>query len=88
VAIVEQICRAGYGGSFLHDDYPHIPYLEVKVGIDVERVDRRRQHGGRGQREDLVRMAERLGVWEEETMGEGIFKIGIEGVRCPLGVGG
>jgi len=87
VAIEEEICGAGKRSSFLHDDYSDVSHLEIEFGIEVKRVDCRREHGGGGEGEDLVGMAEGLGVWEEEAVGEGIFEIGIQRMWCALGGG-
>lgn len=56
MAIEEEICGAGEGGSFLHDDYTYISDFEIEVGINVKRVDCRRQYGSGGERENLICM--------------------------------
>jgi hypothetical protein len=86
MAVVEQICRAGSGGSFLHDDNSYFSHIQINLPIDVEIVDgHRREDSARGEREYLVIVAKRFSVWEEQIVSELILQIGIEWIsrtRC------
>jgi hypothetical protein len=82
VAIVEQVCRASGSGSLLHDDYSNIAHLEVEIGIDIEGADSGgRQDGAGGEGEDLVMVAQGLGIWKEQAVGEMVLQVRIERVR-------
>ena len=86
MTVVEKICRARSGGSFLHDDYTHIAHLQIDLPIDVEGIDRSRRENRAGrQREHLIIVTESFGVWEEQLVCEMVLQVRIEWV-CGTGV--
>ena len=81
MAVVEQIRGAGGDRSFLHDDYSDVSHIEIDIPIDVENANgHRSEHRAGGEREHLVIVAKRFGIWEEEIVCELILQIRIEGV--------
>jgi hypothetical protein len=86
MAVVEQICRAGSGRSFLHDDYSDVSHIQIDLPTDIEIADgHRRKDSARGERKHLIIVTKGFSVREEQVVCELILQIRIEGVSRTRG---